>query len=348
MRVMHAIAAASIFAVAASSAQAQEEFSLAGDAVAIFNLAGTVSVIPGSGNDVVVELTRGGQDGAELEVEMDMIRGKNSLRVIYPGDRVVYSEMGRRSSTDVRVNDDGTFFERRRSRGRKVEVRGGGRGLQAHADLVIRVPAGRSVSVYLAAGESTADGLDADLLLDVGSGQSTITDLRGSLNVDSGSGSVRVENVQGPEVSVDTGSGSVDIFRVRSDALSIDTGSGSVKGEDLVAGSVNVDTGSGRIELTGIESSDVICDTGSGRVTLSFDSDVDQLEVDTGSGSITVQVPENAGADFEIDTGSGSIDLDIPVRIQRSERTYARGEFGDGVGSIRLDTGSGSIRIGPR
>jgi len=349
MKVKHLLVAAGALAVATPSVAAQEEYRLSGNDIAVYNLAGTVSVVPGGGNEVVVELTRGGEDGAQLEIEMGQVRGRNALRVIYPSDDVVYTEMGRGSSTEVRVNRDGTFYESRgRSRSQKVRVRGRGRGLEAHADLIVRVPAGRSVAIFLAVGESDASGLDANLRMDIGSGHTSVTDIRGSVLVDSGSGHVTVDNIQGDEVTIDTGSGKVEVGRIRTGDLFIDTGSGSVLGRDLVARRINVDTGSGRIELSGIESPDVVCDTGSGRVELDFDTDVDRVEVDTGSGAITVRVPEGAGAAFEVDTGSGSIDLDIPVRLTRSERTYARGELGDGVGMIRLDAGSGSIRIATR
>lgn len=345
MRLTPLLTAAIAFAAAPLGIEAQEQFALSGDEVSIYNLAGSVSVVAGTGSDVVIEVTRGGDDGAQLDVETGTIRGRNTLRVIYPSDDIVYSELGRGSSTDVRVNRDGTFYGDGGRRGRKVQVRGSGRGLEAFADLVIRVPAGRSIAIYLAAGESDATGLDGDLLFDVGSGRTSVTDIRGSVLVDSGSGRVVVENVQGDEVNIDTGSGSVEVGRIRTDDLSIDTGSGSVSGTGLVAGRLNVDTGSGRIDLSGVESADVVCDTGSGRVELQFDSDVDRLSVDTGSGGITVTVPENAGAAFEMDTGGGRIDLDVPVTLQESERTYARGALGDGVGNIQLDTGSGSIRL---
>lgn len=346
MRMTAALLMGGVFLASASGLEAQEEYALSGDEVAIFNLAGNVSVVPGSGSDVVVELMRGGDDADDLEIETGTIRGKNTLRVIYPSDRVVYPRMSRGSSTDVRVNSDGTFYDGGgRSRGERVEVRGSGRGMEAFADIVVRVPAGRSIDVYLATGEAEASGLDANVHLDLGSAPATVSDIRGSVVVDTGSGRVEVDNVQGDVVNIDTGSGSVELGRIRAMELLVDTGSGSVDGGNLVAGRLNVDTGSGQIDLTGIESTDVMCDTGSGSVELEFDSDVDRLEVDTGSGSITVYLPETAGASFELDSSSGGIDIDLPVQLTRSERTYARGELGDGDGSIVLDTGSGSIRI---
>src|SRR5262245_41726187 len=88
----------------------KERFTLEGDEVAIYNLAGQVRVEPGSGHAVVVEVDRGGADGSELRVETGPARGAQTLRVIYPSSRVVYPAMGRgRSRCELDVAPDGTF-----------------------------------------------------------------------------------------------------------------------------------------------------------------------------------------------------------------------------------------------
>ena len=102
---------------------AQEVQRLSGTEVSVYNLAGTTRVVRGSGSDVVVRLTRGGSDASRLSVQTGMVGGRQTLRVIYPGDQVVYPEMGRGSRTNVRVRGDGTFWGRSESRGDQVEVR---------------------------------------------------------------------------------------------------------------------------------------------------------------------------------------------------------------------------------
>jgi len=334
-------------AALAAPTSAQESYRLSDMDVSIYNLAGTVEIVPGAGSDVVVEVNRGGVDGADLTVEVSTISGREALRVVYPSDRVVYTggQRGNRSNTELRVRDDGTFYGSGRRSGRRVRVSTQGRGLEAHADLVVRVPSGRSVNLYLAVGASQARDLDGDLLLDQGSGAAEVSGVRGSVRVDTGSGGVTVRNVQGPVVSIDTGSGGVVIGEIRADEVEIDTGSGRVEGVGLVTPQLRVDTGSGSVELAGIESPDVVCDTGSGAVRLAFDTDIDQVEVDTGSGSIELLVPADSGAELELDTGNGGIEVDLPVRLTRSDRRHLEGSLGDGRGRVQLDTGSGAIRI---
>ncbi|NNM33107.1 MAG: hypothetical protein HKO53_08575, partial [Gemmatimonadetes bacterium] len=62
----------------------QDRMVLSGDRVAVYNLAGKVDVVRGTGSDVVVEVTRGGSDADRLEIEVGEVRGREALRVIYP------------------------------------------------------------------------------------------------------------------------------------------------------------------------------------------------------------------------------------------------------------------------
>ena len=320
----------------------QERVVLSGDRVAVYNLAGEVEVVPGTGSDVVVEVTRGGGDGDRLEIEVGEVRGREALRVIYPSDRVVYSGMGRGSNTNIRVQDNGTFFNGRG--GERVRISGRGSGLEAHANLRITMPAGADVAVYLAAGEGTGNDLEGNLLMHTGSGSVDVSRITGNVELDTGSGSIRVSDVEG-DVSADTGSGSIDINGVRGRTLNADTGSGHVEGMDVSVVELSVDTGSGHIRFDRLTATDILCDTGSGSVTLELLSDVESLDVDTGSGSVRLTVPETFGAEVEFDTGSGGIDVDLPARIAEAKRDYFRGTIGDGDGRVVVDTGSGGISI---
>jgi hypothetical protein len=320
-----------------------QEYRIGGSDVAVYNLAGKVEVVGGGGSEVVVEVMTGGSDAGELRVLTGEIRGRETLRVVYPSDEIVYSELGRGSRMEIRVRDDGTFGDEGRG-GDRVRISGSGDGLEAWADLRIRVPPGRDFAVYLGAGEATVENVEGDLRVDTGTGSVDASGVRGSLVVDTGSGSVVVQGVDG-ELSVDTGSGSVEVSGVRGPRLEVDTGSGSVAGQGISVGSLVVDTGSGSVELSEVACSDVMVDTGSGSVELDLLDDVERLIVDTGSGGVTLTVPDDLGARVEVDSGSGGIDADLPIEIEAVRRTYLRGTIGDGRGSIEIDTGSGGIKI---
>ena len=342
-------AAASALGSGISTAQSSRQ-SISGNEVAIYNLAGRVRVESGSGSEVTVEVTRGGRDAKTLQLATSEIRGRNTFRVLYPDDDIVYlgsSDSRRRYSTEIQVNRDGTWGGEGRSvwRGGRTRVSTSGRGTEAWADLLVRVPAGKTVAVYLAVGEMSADRVDADLRLDVASARVTANGTRGALTIDAGSGSVEVRDASGAVLNVDTGSGSVTLDRVRSEQCSIDTGSGGVRGDGVQCGMLRVDVGSGSVSLAALRSSDAGIESGSGSITLGFDTSPRAVSVETGSGSVTMSLPSDVGAQLDIETGSGGISSDYPVRTTTMRRNTLRGSIGDGSGRIRIETGSGSVRL---
>jgi DUF4097 and DUF4098 domain-containing protein YvlB len=335
-----------------SQAQQPERYTLHGDDVAIYNLAGTVRLEAGEG-DVSVQVTRGGADAARLQLAQGEIDGRETFRVIYPGDRIKYTLGGGHSSTRLRVRKDGTFGdlehdEHDRDRhgsgeGRRVTI-GSDDGLDAHADLTIRVPRGRRVGLALAAGAVNIANVDGELVVNAASALVTATAPKGSLDIDVASGTVQVSDAEG-ELEVGTGSGSVDLSRFRGRSLSIDTGSGDVTGTGLECEELSIETGSGDIKLTAVTSPSLSLQTGSGGITAELRRDVASLSAETGSGDIAIRAPAALGATVEIETSSGDIETDFPLQVTRRGRSHLAGTIGDGNGSIEMETGSGEISL---
>ena len=332
--------------------QPLERYTIDDDIVAVYNLVGAVRVEAGEGG-VAVQVTRAGADAARLRVAQGEIDRRATLRVIYPEDRINAGSGSPGSSTTLRVREDGTFGDTddehgRHGRGgwdegRKVTI-ASGKGLDARADLVVRVPRGHRVAVYLAVGSVTVTNVEGDLTLDTHDADVMASGVKGGLRIDVGSGSVRASQIEG-DLNVDTGSGSVEVSRVRGRSLSIDTGSGDVTGSDLDAGELSVDTGSGSIRLTGVTSPELTLGTGSGGVTAELRRDVASLRVETGSGDISIRAPASLGAEVDIETSSGDIETDFPLQITQHARDHMVGTIGDGKGTIAIETGSGGIRL---
>ena len=341
-----ALGALALSALAFSPAAGQERYDVGGDHVAIFNLAGEITLTGTSGGAVTVAVRRGGADAEQLRVDVGDVGGVQALRVIYPSDRVVYDRGGWGGNTEVRVREDGTWDDREQWRGRgdRVRVSSRGSGLDAHADLSIGVPRGQRVEIFLAVGRISAENVDGRVLLDTHAGGVVARSMSGFLSVDTGSGSVEVLGMQG-DLEVDTGSGSVRVADVSGSEIGVDTGSGGVEATGLTASRIEIDTGSGGIDLLRSAARDVRLDTGSGSVEAELSGEVENVEVDTGSGSVTLRLPESLSATVAIETGSGGIEVDFPIAITRRSRDELRGQIGDGAGRIVVDTGSGSIRL---
>ena len=342
---------------AAAAAQQPERFQLTGGEAAIYNLAGTVTVEPGQGS-VSVQVTRGGADAAKLSIERGEIDDRETLRVRYPADRIVYAGLERGSSTELRVREDGTFGDgdrhgdRHEDHGRhddwddgdRVRISGAGDGLTAHADLRVQLPAGQDLAIYLAVGKVSVSNVNGRLRVDAHSAPITATGAKGELMLDVGSGSVTATGIEG-ELVVDTGSGPVEVSRFKGSELTVDTGSGEVTATDVQANRLVIETGSGDIQVTGATAPDVVLETGSGGVTADLRSQLAELQVETGSGDIAITAPGSLGAEVEIETSSGDIETDFPLQVTRHSRDHLVGRIGDGKGRIAIETGSGNIRL---
>lgn len=345
-RAMRLIAVMGAIAIA-PPLTAQESYTVGGGEVAIYNLAGEVTVTGSRDRDVTVEVMRGGSQGERLDVQVGDLGGRQTLRVIYPADRIFYDAGPRGGNTSVRIHSNGTWGSDGSSwwsRGDRVQISSRRGGLDAHANLRVAVPEGQRIAIYLAMGVINASNVDGRVLLDTHAGGVTARDMAGHLTIDTGSGSVEVTGMVG-DLGVDTGSGSVQVSDVTGDDFVIDTGSGRVTAEGVAARSILIDTGSGGIELRRSSARDVRLDTGSGSVVAELADVIDDLLVDTGSGSVTLYLSPDLDAALAIETGSGGIDVDFPVMTTRRARDELRGTIGNGTGNITIDTGSGSVRI---
>lgn len=312
---------------AAAPAQQGERYTLDGEDVAIYNLAGSLTVEAGTGA-VSVDLVRGGADAAKLRVERGELEGRETLRVVYPAESIVYPGIERGSSTRLSVREDGTFGDgdsEDHHRGRKVRVSGEGSGLRAHADLKVRMPAGHRVALYLAVGQVSITNVNGELLVDAHSAPVTASGTTGTLVVDVGSGPVHVSGAEG--------------------SLNVDTGSGSVEVSGFRGGELSIDTGSGDIALTAVTSPVLLLETGSGSVGADLRGPVRQLAVETGSGDISVRAPASLAAEVEIETASGGIETDFSLQVTRHSRDHLVGQIGNGTGRVAIETGSGDVRL---
>ncbi len=348
--------------------QAQERFSASGADVAVYNLAGQVRIEPTSGSSVIVEVTRVGADASRLRVENGSVRGREAIRVVYPGENIIYrpertsgflANMSRFSRTQFRVRDDGTFNDERLrgegggagnrfgisfNEGHRVTIAGGGRGVEAHADLRVLVPQGKRVAVILGVGKLYARNVNGDVAIRTNSGDITADAVQGAFWLDTGSGDLKLTDVRA-RLEVHTGSGDVTLNRVHGAFTSAATGSGDVTGGAIETGELRANTGSGDVRLHEVRSKTLILESGSGSLDIGLAADVESLTAHTGSGDVTLGLPDGVGAQVEIDTGSGDVHTDVQLTSVDRRRSHFRGTLGDGRGNIRVETGSGDVHL---
>ena len=357
------ILTAALLTVQARAVRAQEHFTLAGADAAVYNIAGNVRVVSGSGNAVTVDVTRAGADAAKLRVASDVIDGVNTLRVIYPADDVVYPRLERGSESTFSVRPDGTFG----GDGRRVRVtsrsRAHGGALEAYADIVVRVPAGMRATTHLGVGDAqvtdvvgnvalsnasgriTARGVRGETRLSTASGSVEANDMEGMTEIKTASGSVRVDGVRGSGLRVDVASGEVTAENVQADNVELQTASGGVRVHTLTATNLRLETASGEIKALDVSAPQAVMHTASGSIDAELHGVVRNLSVNSASGSVELRLPSSLDAQIDVESASGSIDLDFPVHITHQERSRLHGVIGNGSGRIVIGTSSGSVTL---
>lgn len=327
------------------AAQAPERHTLSGSRVSIWNIAGSAVVEPTTGQEVVVEVRRGGRDGRELTVTSAGER----LVVQYPERDIVYRDgPSRNYETRLGVNSDGTFSSDNDWSGRTVRVRSSGGGFEGHADLRIQVPRGQRLQLNLGVGTIEASNVDGEIELRTRASSVTTRETKGVLIARTGSGRVTVERAEG-EVAASTGSGSVELVAVRGREVRASTGSGTISGRDVTAERFDASTGSGGVRIDALATDYLRASTGSGSVRLELTKMPRESVARTGSGSVELALPNDASAELNISTGSGGISTEFPVTMDVVQRRALRGRIGNGDGnSVRVSTGSGGVRLRKR
>jgi hypothetical protein len=172
-------------------------------------------------------------------------------------------------------------------------------------DYEIQAPPGAFLDAATGSGNLADDGVGTDARLSTGSGSIRATGLQGGFSLETGSGTIEAEQSGAGDVKAETGSGSIALKNLH--------------------GGLRARTGSGNINVGGIPAAPWRIETGSGSV-----------ELETG----------NAGLTLDAETGSGSVQCDREIVPEgTAERRHLKGKIGGGGPMVRVETGSGNIRI---
>jgi len=147
-------------------------------------------------------------------------------------------------------------------------------------------------------------------------------------------------------VDLHTGDGKIEIGNFKGEML-LRSGDGSQE-IDAVDGKLRATTGDGHIRANG-RFDELDLKTGDGRVdarAAAGSALATGWRLESGDGTVTLEVPENLAADVDLHTGDGHIDLDMPVTAEGKVREgQVRGKLNGGGNLLVIHTGDGSIRL---
>lgn len=157
----------------------------------------------------------------------------------------------------------------------------------------------------------------------------------------SGSGNVKDEGV-GDGAKLMTGSGNIVATGIHG-AFAVQTGSGNITIDSTDAGDAKAETGSGNIEVNGVTGG-LKAETGSGDIKATGTPSA-PWKLETGSGNVDI-TPGDAALTLDASAGSGSVTSDRALTAQvSSDRHHLHAELNGGGPEVRVETGSGDIRL---
>jgi len=170
-----------------------------------------------------------------------------------------------------------------------------------------------------------------------------------SFNFEWGSGhrvDVIIQMPREGRVNLRTGDGKIEVAGLKGD-MDMHTGDGSVN-LDGVDGNLHASTGDGHIQANG-RFDQLELKTGDGHVDVrakNGSSLASGWRLETGDGSVSLEVPGDLAADVDLHTSDGHIDLDMPITAEgRIRQNEIRGKLNGGGSPLTIRTGDGSIHL---
>ena len=143
-----------------------------------------------------------------------------------------------------------------------------------------------------------------------------------------------------------TGDGKIEVADLKGD-MDLHTGDGSIN-LDGVDGKLHATTGDGHIQANG-RFDELALKTGDGHVDVrakNGSSLAAGWRLETGDGSVSLEVPGDLAADVDLHTSDGHIDLDLPVQAEgRIRQNEIHGKLNGGGSLLTIRTGDGSIHL---
>lgn len=161
------------------------------------------------------------------------------------------------------------------------------------------------------------------------------------ISVSSVSGAVSLSACSAEKLDANTTSGAVSITDASaSESMSVNTVSGLMELTGVTAGELHLDTVSGGCRMGG-QAQELSVSTISGDVTASLQAQPVDVDMDSVSGALKLELPSGAAFTVEHDSVSGSFSCEFPTEDLGGHRLRC----GSGGADIRMNTTSGSMDI---
>ncbi|EAE8361701.1 DUF4097 domain-containing protein [Listeria monocytogenes] len=154
-------------------------------------------------------------------------------------------------------------------------------------------------------GDLTLSNINANSSIETDSGKTELTNLTGDLEVNGGSGDVNVAGVKAKKLKIAIDSGDIELTSgTVTDLAVLTTSSGDIDAN--TKGKIQAESDSGSIELAGA-TNNVTAKTSSGDIDVAFTKQVKNIEINSDSGEVELELPGDFKAIYEASSNSGSV-----------------------------------------
>jgi len=207
----------------------------------------------------------------------------------------------------------------------------------------------KSLLIETVSGDIHAGGLNGETVsLSTRSGDINAQEIEmtGTATVESASGDVTLASATvATRAFVRTQSGHATVHSLRAEQIQLETVSGDAEVRDST-GTMTVKTVSGDIEAAQIDSQTVSVLTVSGDANWAFAAPFSgSFAGTTVSGDLALTLSNGSNARIEMNTTSGDLTLSLPLTEPVITERHTAGKLGEGLGSIRLQSVSGDLKV---
>ncbi|MBR4947885.1 MAG: DUF4097 family beta strand repeat protein [Clostridiales bacterium] len=202
-----------------------------------------------------------------------------------------------------------------------------------------------NLSIKISSGDFKCDGVTAGKLnANSSSGDVGISCKASDIDLKVSSGDIVLnQEGMGGSVNIKSSSGTVDYTQTGSnDQIIIKSSSGGVKADVEKASSLSIDVSSGAIAIDADDVADLNAKASSGDMNITLGNVPQNSKLDSSSGDIRLNVPENADMTATVKISSGSFDSELP--FAKEGKNYTCGN-GSSTMDIRVSSGDVDINV---
>ena len=166
-----------------------------------------------------------------------------------------------------------------------------------------------------------------------------------NLNLSLSSGDIELKNIESSSLNIELTSGDTDINKLTTKKFDYEASSGDLTAEELTTTEFNYDVTSGDIDIDRFIGN-IDGEGSSASINIDYQDFHNNIEIQSTSGDVTIDLPENAEFALNAEVSSGDITCNFPITVKgKHEEDSLKGTVISDKNKITIQASSGDIKI---